>query len=138
MHKNALNPLGRPIVYEIELVTAQLGQYIDHFLKPLVSTTTAYLKDTKHAIQIIESIPASDNSILVTADVGSLYTIIGPQDAIKSVKWALNTSDLPFSLKNFLLDTLEFCLAQKIFSGMTTNSFYKSLPSRWGHVLHQA
>lgn len=79
-----------------------------------MSTTTAYLNDIKHAIQIIESIPATDNCFLVTADVGSLYTIIGHHDAIKSVKWALDKSDLPY-LHNFLLDALEFCLEKDYF-----------------------
>lgn len=64
---------------------------------------------------MIEYTPASDNSILVTALEGSLYTIIGHQDAIKSVKCALDTSDLPFLLKNFLLDAFEFCLARNYF-----------------------
>lgn len=60
VHKNAQNPSGRPIVNSIDSVTARLGQYIDYFLKPLVSTTTAYLKDTKHAIHILnQHLPAT-------------------------------------------------------------------------------
>lgn len=76
------------------MVSAQLGQYIDYFLKPLVSRTTAYLKDMKHVIQIMETIPCNENSLVVTADVSSLYSIIGHQDALMSVKWALDKSDL--------------------------------------------
>lgn len=115
VHKNAQNPPGRPIVNGIDSVSARLGQYIDFFLKPLVSSTKAYLKDAKHAIQIIESTSAKDNSILVMADVGSLYTIIGHQDAVESVKWALDGSNLPAPHKSFLLDALKFCLARNYF-----------------------
>lgn len=47
VHKDVLYPPGRPIVNGIKSVSACLGQYIDFFLKPIVSGTTAYLRDTK-------------------------------------------------------------------------------------------
>lgn len=52
--------------------------------------TKAYLRDTKHLIQLqgevqIEKRPC----ILAMADVNSLYTIIGHQDAMRASKWAL-------------------------------------------------
>lgn len=115
IHKDPQLPPGRPILNGIDSVSAHLGQYIDYFLKPLVSTTTAFLKDTKHIIQIVEKIPCKDNSLLVTADVSSLYTIIGHSDTISSVQWALDKSDLPSHLKDFLLKALEFCLARNYF-----------------------
>lgn len=77
IHKDAFFPPGRPIVNGNESVSTCLGQYIDLFLKPLVVETRAYLRDSKHMIQNIETLNCSSNSILVMADVGSLYTIIG-------------------------------------------------------------
>lgn len=106
-------PPGRPIVNGINSVSARLGQYIDYFLKPLVTTTTEYLKNTKHVIQIMETIPCNENSLLVTADVSSLYTIIDHQDALMSVKWALDKSDLP-DLHKILMKSLEFCHLERV------------------------
>lgn len=54
IHKDTVNPPGRPIVNGIDSVSARLGQYIDFFLQPLVTKTPAFLKDTKHIIQILE------------------------------------------------------------------------------------
>lgn len=49
------------------------------------------------------------------ADVSSLYRIIGHQDALTSVKWAFDKSDLPDSHQVYLLKSLEFCLAKNYF-----------------------
>lgn len=59
---------------------------MDFFLKPLVNMFGVPKKGFGLRNQILEKF--SCNSILVTADVSSLYTIIGHQDAISSVNWA--------------------------------------------------
>ncbi|CAI9624404.1 unnamed protein product, partial [Staurois parvus] len=46
IHKDPLNPPGRPIVNGIQSVMSRMGQYIDIFLQPLVIKTKAYLRDT--------------------------------------------------------------------------------------------
>lgn len=102
IHKDAQSPPRRPIVNGIESVSSRLGQYIDFFMNPLVCGTRAFLRDTKHIIQIIETLPCTSSSILVTADVGSLYTIIGHR-AIKSVKWALTNPELNSSHRKLVL-----------------------------------
>lgn len=51
IHKNSSNPPGRPIVSGIESLTFRLGEYIDLHLQPLVKSTQAFLKDTKHTLQ---------------------------------------------------------------------------------------
>lgn len=73
MHKDSVNPPGRPIVNGIDLVLLRLGQYIDTILIPMVTYTEEFLKDTKHIIQILENLKA---------DVSSLYTIISHEDAL--------------------------------------------------------
>lgn len=114
-HKDATRPPERPIVNGIESVSACLGQYIDYFLKLIISKTKAYLGDTKQFIQILEQVPCRSNSILITADVNSLYTIINLSDAILSVKWALLKSDLTSRYRITLLQCLEFCLTKNDF-----------------------
>lgn len=78
---------GRPIINGIESVCSRLGQYIDYFLQPLVVQTEEFVKDTKHIIPYLGSIEEGLQScILATADLGSLYTIIGHKEALESVK----------------------------------------------------
>lgn len=115
MHKNSEQPPGRPIVNGIDLVTSRLGQYLDFFLQPLVTKTKAYLRDTKQVLQILHTLPCTPSSILITADVGSLYTIIDHREALISAKWALAATDLSDEHVSFLLESLEFCLLNNYF-----------------------
>ena len=115
IHKDSTNPPGRPIVNGIDSVSSRLGQYIDSFLQPLVVNTKAFLKDTKHIIQILETLTISSTCLLITADVSSLYTIISHEDALTSVKWAFESSELSKRHQNFLIDCLIFCLSKNYF-----------------------
>lgn len=93
IHKSMMEQLGRPIIIGIELVCSKLSQYIDTFLQLLVVKAEAYIKDTKHVIQCLESLDELDECILATTVVGSLYTIIGHEEVLTSVEWALECSD---------------------------------------------
>lgn len=53
-----------------------MGQYLDNFIQPAVQQTKAYLKDTKHVLQLLETIPALEGTLLVTADISSHFTIV--------------------------------------------------------------
>ena len=115
LHKNSERPPGRPIVNGIDSVTSRLGQYLDYFLQPLVSKMEAYLRDTKQVIQILDTLTCTQDTILVTADVGSLYTIIDHEAAIASIVWALKDTDLNSQHVQFILDGLNFCLLKNYF-----------------------
>lgn len=39
IHKDNENPPGRPIVNGVDSLTSRLGQYLDYFLQPLVTST---------------------------------------------------------------------------------------------------
>lgn len=54
IHKANKQSSGQPIINGIESLTVRLGEYIDHVLQPLVQNTQAYLKNTKHIIQLIQ------------------------------------------------------------------------------------
>lgn len=115
IHKNSTHPPGRPIVNGIDSVSSRLGQYIDYFLQPMVMKTRSFVKDTKHIIHILESLPLTSSCVLITADVSSLYTIISHEDALTSVQWAFGSEDLTKRHKNYILDCLRFCLAKNYF-----------------------
>lgn len=55
----------------------------------LVKENKAFLKDTKHILQLLKGSESSGDMVMVTADVASLYTNIDHQGAIRAVKWAL-------------------------------------------------
>lgn len=60
-------------------------------------------------------IPVNKSYILVMADVSSLLTIIKYTDAVESVKWVLDSSDLSRRHQKFLLKCLQFGLQYNYF-----------------------
>ena len=72
---------GRPIISGCQSPTVVLSQYLDFYLKPIVTETPSYIKDTNHFLQTILNLQTEikPGNILVTMDVKSLYTNI-PQD----------------------------------------------------------
>lgn len=85
--------IHRPIVSGIESLTSRLGEYIDLHLQPLVRKTDAYLKDTKHTLQLLKRFNTNEDLIMATGDVASLYTNIDHEGALNAVKWALEKGD---------------------------------------------
>ncbi|XP_040183666.1 uncharacterized protein LOC120916795 [Rana temporaria] len=112
IHKSKDQPPGRPIVNGIESLTSRMGQYIDFFIQPPVQNTRAYLKDTKHILQLLDSVPVAEGTtLLATADVTSLYTIVGHHDACHAIKWLLRKySNMMCKQRKYLTKCLEFCL----------------------------
>lgn len=111
VYKNQTNPPGRPIISVINSISSRLGEYLDTYLQPLVQQYPAYLRDSKHLINMLENFWVDDNIILATVDVESLYTNILQDDARRAVKWALNErSQLKLSQQTFILEALEFAM----------------------------
>lgn len=127
IHKDKENPPGRPIVNGIDSLTARMGQYVDTFLQPAVQLTTAYLKDTKHLLQILQDTPVSEgHTLLATADVSSLYTIIKHHQACEATKWVLKRhSPLLCAQRKFLIKCVDFCLKNNYF--WHNQKYYKQL-----------
>lgn len=116
IHKDSSNPPGRPIVSGIESLTSRLGEYIDLHLQPLVRKTQAYLKDTKHTLQLLREHIKENDVIMVTGDVSSLYTNIDHDGALEAVEWALDKEEgIDKGLCGFILKCLDFCLHHNFF-----------------------
>ena len=76
----------RPTVSACDSPTDQLSNYVTHYIQPLVETLPSYTRDSKHFLQLLESLPPlPENATLVTADVASLYTNIPHEEGIESV-----------------------------------------------------
>ena len=75
----------RPIISGCDGPTDNLSRYITTILNPLAQIQPSYLIGTKHFLQLIEALPkAQENTILVTADVTSLYTNIPHEEGINA------------------------------------------------------
>ena len=77
LHKNPI--AVRPIVSGIGGPTEKISSFLDHYLQPVVCKTPSYLKNTKELLTILNSTTITDNTILCTIDVKSLYLSI-PQE----------------------------------------------------------
>lgn len=89
----------------IGLVSARMGQYLDCFLEPSVTSTKAYLKDTKDFLLCLSKIklPKESEIYLVTANVSSLYIIIQHDDALLALNWVFSQrEDIPYIQKKIL------------------------------------
>ena len=74
------------IVLACDSPTDQLSNYVTHFIQPVVGTLRSYIRDSKHFLQLPESLPPlPESAILVTADVTSLCTNITHEEGIDSV-----------------------------------------------------
>ena len=78
-HKKTTPIPTRPIVSGCSGPNENIFRFLSFLLNPVVKRTKSYVRDSKHFVNMIESTPIRPNSLLVTMDVGSLYTNI-PQD----------------------------------------------------------
>lgn len=126
-HKNHEQSLGRPIVNGIGSLTSRMEEYIDYFLQPAVQNTRAYLKDTKHALQLLDLVPVLEGrTLLATADVSSLYTIVQHHEACAVTKWLLRIySTFICKQRKFLIKCLDLCLKHSYF--WHNQSYYRQV-----------
>ena len=118
IHKEG-NP-GRPVISSVNCHTSNISQYIDYELQPHVKELKSYVKDSTDFIQKIDKVSnISENNILVTMDVRSLYTNIPHEEGIKAVETTLARKGLPtrviitflrliLTLNNFIFNTINY------------------------------
>ncbi|CAH3136328.1 unnamed protein product, partial [Pocillopora meandrina] len=78
-------PVGRPITSGCEGPTERISSFVDHLLQPIAQKQKSYLKDTTDFINFIEKTQVSNDTILVSMDVTSLYTNIPQEEGITIV-----------------------------------------------------
>ena len=82
IHKS---PMGiRPIVSTVNSPTANLAEFLDYYLQPIMKKLPAYLKDTTQFLKEIDEIEINKDTWLVTVDVKSLYTNIPNDEGIQA------------------------------------------------------
>ena len=106
-------PVGRPIISGCEGPTEKISSFVDSLLQPISRQHKSYLKDTTDFINFIEETKVSENTILVSMDVTSLYTNIPQEEGITTVCNAYETfhNNNPPIPSRYLRDML--CLIRK-------------------------
>ena len=90
-----------PIVSGCDGPTDKLSQFIAHFIQPFAESLPSYFKDTTHFLRLLQSQKfPSNNCILVTADVTSLYTNIQHREGIDAVRFFMERTPLDKRPKN--------------------------------------
>ena len=96
--------------------TEYISRFLDFYIKPLVKKLPSYLEDTKdflNSLKIFEENLIPIDVIPVSIDVVSLYGSIRPEDAMKSVKEALElrTTEMKDVMPTeFLMELLDLVL----------------------------
>ena len=114
IHKSVTNPPGRPIISGNDCPTEKISHMIDIILQPFVPKIKSYVKDTTDFIKKLSSISldSTQDIILCTLDVTSLYTNIPHREGLQAVKNLL-TRERPSSYKpsnSYILKLLEMVL----------------------------
>ena len=101
IHKKSIP--GRPIVSANNCPTENLSAFVDAILNPLVKETKSYLRDTTDFIGKISDITLTENSLIATCDVVSLYTNINTLRGLTNIAKILrNRRDLPLPANRIL------------------------------------
>ena len=66
---------------------------MDHYIRPYVSTQSSYIKDTYDFLEKTREIRVTENIILATIDVSSLYTSIPHKEGIEAVEKILQSNN---------------------------------------------
>ncbi|CAJ0930513.1 unnamed protein product [Ranitomeya imitator] len=115
IHKDSIDPPGRPIVAGNDGLCEIICDTLDFFLKPLVTSLPSYIRDTTFALQRLDGMHLTNDMVMVTADVESLYTSIRHKDGIAAATWFLRMSNLDARLVDLLIILLEFILTHNSF-----------------------
>ena len=78
-------PVGRPIVSGSSGPTERISSFVDSLLQPIAKKQESYLKDTTDFINFIGNTQISDDVVLATLDVSSLYTNIPQTEGINII-----------------------------------------------------
>ena len=112
-------PMGiRPIVSTVNSATANLAEFLDFYLQPIMKQLPAYIKDTSQFLCEITETTIPKDSWLVTVDVKSLYTNIPNEEGILACyeAWLIQeTKDPQHPPAETLRQLLELVLKLNVF-----------------------
>ena len=107
---------GRPIVSACGFLTVNVSAFFDDILDPLTESLPSYIKDTTDFITKIRQLPPlTEDSFLVTLDVGSLYGNFPHNEGIEACQYFMRNGCKP--------DRSIQCISKLIELELTKNHF---------------
>lgn len=103
-------------------LTEHISQYVDWYIKPIVWTLPTYLRDTTDFLSKMMNVHISDDDLLCTMDVTSLYTNIPHDLGLCALEHYLKSRDVDKPPTKFLWDLAHTVLTMNYFK--FENSFY--------------
>ena len=130
---------GRPIISGCGGPTVRLSEYNDFYLKPLMNNINSYVKDStdflKRIFRLNNNIP-TNNNILVTIDVKSLYTNIRMRREFQPQLTYLKNTTPHITLISTLFTILSNWYSTTTTLNSTVNIIYKRAEPLWAHQWH--
>ena len=122
------NP-GRPIVSACNCPTENIAAFLDEVMSPLVTNLASYVKDTNHALEIVNSFNFNnsnpDQRFLFTMDVKSLYTVIPNDSGLQALAYFLDKRPVLDPPTSTLTRLAELVLTLNAFS--FDNQYYRQV-----------
>ena len=85
------NSPDRLIVSECSCPTKLTSSYLDKVMTPIVKSLPSYIKDSNHAFEIIRNFSfSSENKIIFTMNITSLYTVIPNNEGLQALKYSFD------------------------------------------------
>ena len=104
------NTPERPILSACNCPTERISQYVGETLRPIVESLPTYVKDSPHALRLLQEVQLHENPLLFTMDVRSLHTSIPHQEGLRALKHFLDKRSNPSPSTNALLRLAELVL----------------------------
>ena len=76
----------RPIVSAVGSATYSISKFVSNVLTPYVRQTSSYIRNTTDLLDKLQDVRISDDEILVSFDVKSLYTNVPRDDAFEAIR----------------------------------------------------
>lgn len=109
----------RPIISNIDHPTENISKFLHKTLLSTAKSAPTYIGNSQELINILKTTKTNQNSIIITADITSLYTNIPTKTAIKHVTTMYNQHNLKNKQKlktNTIMTLLNNCLNNNIFT----------------------
>ena len=114
IHKKACP--GRPVILGCNTPTDRISEFVDHHLKPLVSSIPSFVKDTNdflHKLRNMETL--LEGAILVSLDVVGLYPHIPHAEGLEAIRHVINERENPEMPTGLIVDLAELVLKNNNF-----------------------